>query len=209
MRKVAQRGVVFFRAQNDLTPALQKELLEKLGRLTGRPEESGLHINPLHEIQRCPDFGPDYDPQLSYVPLNHPKPPHPSTKPAPDALSWKKSCTAEWHTDANFEPVPADYSCLRMTEFPITGGDTVWASGYELYDRLSEPYQKFLQGLTWTIEPAGLKEMLASMGARLYEEERGHPLNKGDRLKAIHPCVRTHPITGWNSVYCVGGLVKQ
>lgn len=26
----------------------------------------------------------------------------------------------------------------------------LWASGYEIYNRISEPYQKFLEGLTGT-----------------------------------------------------------
>jgi hypothetical protein len=45
---VSQRGVVFFRKQ-DLTPAQQKVLVDMMGRETGRPKESGLHIHPLQE----------------------------------------------------------------------------------------------------------------------------------------------------------------
>lgn len=43
---VAERGVVFFRAQ-DLTLKEQKILGQKLGELTGKPAESTLHIHPI------------------------------------------------------------------------------------------------------------------------------------------------------------------
>jgi len=44
---ICERNVVFFRAQNDLTNELQKELIIRLGKLSGRPETSSLHIHPL------------------------------------------------------------------------------------------------------------------------------------------------------------------
>lgn len=31
----------------------------------------------------------------------------------------------------------------------------MWASGYEIYDRISEPYQKFLETLTCTFANPG------------------------------------------------------
>lgn len=37
---------------------------------------------------------------------------------------------ARWHSDIQFEKCPADYTSLRLTELPETGGDTLWASGY-------------------------------------------------------------------------------
>jgi hypothetical protein len=44
---VSQRGVVFFRHQTDFTDDLQKELVQRLGELTGKPGSSSLHIHPL------------------------------------------------------------------------------------------------------------------------------------------------------------------
>lgn len=34
-----------------------------------------------------------------------------------------------------FEECPADFSFLRMQDTPPSGGDTLWVSGYELYER--------------------------------------------------------------------------
>lgn len=46
---ICERGVVFFRApQDDLTVEEQKHVTDLLGKLTGRPEENGLHVHPLY-----------------------------------------------------------------------------------------------------------------------------------------------------------------
>jgi alpha-ketoglutarate-dependent taurine dioxygenase len=49
-----------------------------------------------------------------------------------------------------FEHVPSDYAVLKMTVVPETGGDTIWASGYEAYDRLSPAWKRFAEALTAT-----------------------------------------------------------
>lgn len=46
--------------------------------------------------------------------------------------------------------MPSDYAILKITHLPEdnSGGDTLWASGYEVYDRLSPPIQKLADTLT-------------------------------------------------------------
>jgi hypothetical protein len=79
-----------------------------------------------------------------------------------------------------FETVPADYSFLRMIKHPPTGGDTLWASSVEMYDRLSTKVQKYLQTLTITTSSQD-KFIRAEQngGFDLWTEPRGHPLNSG------------------------------
>lgn len=55
-RLVSERGVVFFKAQ-DLQIADQLKLADRLGKLSGKPESSGLHIHPISES--TPEFGPE------------------------------------------------------------------------------------------------------------------------------------------------------
>jgi hypothetical protein len=86
---------------------------------------------------------------------------------------------------------------------------TLWASGYEIYDRISEPYQKFLETLTATFAQPGFIEAAKRGGFELYEKSRGAPENVGSELKAIHPVIRTNPVTGWKSVFPVGGHVQH
>lgn len=46
---ICERGVVFFRApQDDLSIDEQKHVTDLLGKLTGRPDENGLHVHPLY-----------------------------------------------------------------------------------------------------------------------------------------------------------------
>jgi len=95
--------------------------------------------------------------------------------------------------------------CRLLTQPP----DTLWASGYELYDRISEPYQRFLESLTATFEQPGFGKVAERAGFKLYDKQRGAPENVGTELKAIHPVVRTNPVTGWKSIFPVGGHVKH
>lgn len=87
--------------------------------------------------------------------------------------------------------------------------DTLWASGYEIYDRLSEPYQKFLESLTVTFEQPSFGRIAQNGGFEVYDKPRGSPENIGKELKAIHPLVRTNPVTGWKSVFPVGSHVSH
>ncbi len=83
------------------------------------------------------------------------------------------------------------------------------ASGYEIYDSISEPYQKFLESLTATFEQPGFRELADRAGFALYDRPRGAPENVGTELRAVHPVVRTNPVTGWKSVFPVGGHVRH
>lgn len=102
-----------------------------------------------------------------------------------------------WHTDSQFENIPGDYAVLRMVELPRTGGDTVWASGYDVYDRLSPPMRAFLSTLTFT---AGQKDkyeaIAAANGLAWYTDPRGAPENVGKEVTATHPVIRTNPVSG-------------
>lgn len=114
---VSQRGVVFFRAQDGLTNDLQKKLILRLGELSGRPATSGLHIHPILNSER--ELGGN-DPEISTISsVQHTKF---YKRNAAEELSPKKQSRAQWHSDIAFEPVPADYTSLRLTELPSTGG---------------------------------------------------------------------------------------
>jgi len=120
---VSERGVVFFRAQDNLTNDLQKDLIQKLGELSGKPRTSGLHIHPILNSDR--ELGGS-DPEISTISsVQHKKF---YRKPGPEELSPKKQSTAQWHSDIAFEPVPADYTSLRLVQLPRTGGDTLWGT---------------------------------------------------------------------------------
>ncbi|KAH7303650.1 hypothetical protein B0I35DRAFT_455103 [Stachybotrys elegans] len=180
---ISQRGVVFFRAQDNLTDDLQKELILKLGELSGRPAESTLH------------FGPS-DKQISsissaannYINRNVKK----------DRVD-RRGGASTWHSDIQFEPTPADYTSLRLAELPPNGGDTI------------DPYRKFLEGLTATFKGQGFVKAAEANPDKykILEGPRGHPENIGRVLKTVHPIVRTNPVTGWKSIFAVGPFLTR
>jgi alpha-ketoglutarate-dependent taurine dioxygenase len=87
--------------------------------------------------------------------------------------------------------------------------DTLWASGYEVYDRISGPYKKFLDSLTATYSQPKFRAAAAAGTVRLHTKPRGSPDNVGSELSAVHPVIRTNPVTGWKSVFAVGHHVEK
>jgi alpha-ketoglutarate-dependent taurine dioxygenase len=197
---VSQRGVVFFRKQDELDNYLQKQLAKRLGELSGKPETSKLHIHPVSNSGRR--LG-DKDDEISVISSEQIK------QLGRNSFERKQSSKSTWHSDITFEPVPSDYAILRLTELPKTGGDTLWASGYEVYDRISPTYQKFLETLTATCAQPAFNESAERNNFQLYSAERGAPENVGTELKAVHPVIRTNPVTGWKSIFAVGHHVKR
>lgn len=115
-----------------------------------------------------------------------------------------------WHSDITFEGAPSDYAMLKIHTLPETGGDTVsiscgkaysgndandfqlWASMYEIYDRLSPAMAAFLETLTAVHDAKFFHEEAARLGNPLRTTPRGSPLNHGSALEAVHPVIRTN-----------------
>ncbi|KAJ3539772.1 hypothetical protein NM688_g6317 [Phlebia brevispora] len=190
---VAHRGVVFFKNQ-DLTIQQQKELGLRLGQLSGRPAESSLHKHPVSED--TPELGADTSvisssggiARAGYVP--------------------NIRASFGWHADITFEPVPSDYAILKMHTLPQVGGDTLWASAYEAYDRLSPALQRFLEGLTAEHDGNFFHNTAKQLGVAI-QKDRGNPANNGEDLRAIHPVVRTNPVTGYKGLFVNKSFTKR
>lgn len=205
--EISRKGVVAFRNQHKLTIQKQKEFTNQLGLLTGRPKENGLHIHP-----RAPSggiVGNDglIDPEIFYVS---------SLIDRKQILIQKQNnqekwASGGWHSDITFETVPASYSALKIVQLPPegSGGDTLFANGYALYERFSKPYQEFLKGLTGTYTQPVFGQLSEASNFKLYSSPRGAPENIGDKLESTHPIVRTNPVTGWNSIYAVGNHFER
>jgi alpha-ketoglutarate-dependent taurine dioxygenase len=196
---VSQRGVVFLRAQ-DVTPQQMKEFMEHVTELAGCPESSGLHVHPLTEE------GSELGDQVSVISSEKQKKGGGLTHQLSDT---SRFASVGWHSDITFEPVPSDYAMLKIHTLPATGGDTLWASGYDVYDRLSPQMANFLEGLTATHDATFFHEEARRLGNPLRKGCRGSPLNTGESLTSIHPVIRTNPVTGWKSVYVNRGFTRR
>ncbi|KAI8620355.1 alpha-ketoglutarate-dependent taurine dioxygenase [Chytriomyces sp. MP71] len=194
---VAERNVAFFRNQ-DLTFDEQKELADRLGRAAGKPSESSLHSHPISD--ESSEFGDknyaissELDKKLGTL----------------LALNTSELHRTYWHSDITFENFPSDYAVLRLREVPPEGGDTLWASAYEVYDRLSPAFQRFLEGLTATHSGDGFLNLQARGLTNINPGPRGNPENVGTHLTAVHPLVRTNPVTGWKGVFANSEFTKR
>ncbi|KZM19976.1 uncharacterized protein EKO05_0003390 [Ascochyta rabiei] len=196
---ISQRGVVFLRDQ-DVTPNEMKDLMLRITQLSGCPDSSSLHVHPLTEE------GSELGDQISVISSEKQKKGGGLTHQLSDV---SRFASAGWHADISFEPVPSDYAMLKIHTLPATGGDTLWASGYEIYDRLSPAIRALLEGLTATHDAKFFLEEAERLGNPIRKTIRGNPLNFGEALTAVHPVIRTNPVTGWKSVYVNKGFTKR
>ncbi|KAI4256066.1 MAG: hypothetical protein LQ352_002256 [Teloschistes flavicans] len=109
------------------------------------------------------------------------------------------SPTFLWHSDVTYELQPPSYTSLKLLTGPPRGGggDTLWASQYAAYDILSAPMQKYLESLS------------ALHSARMQADgsiAAGRPVRR-DPVVTKHPLIRTHPVTGWKSLFFNPGFV--
>ncbi|KAL2005094.1 hypothetical protein VTN00DRAFT_2944 [Thermoascus crustaceus] len=205
---VSRRGVVFFRNQN-ISSDEQKVLGQKLGELTGKPSTSKLHRHAVSNSKRgiAVDEDGKLDDEISVISSEV------NRKLYGDRWNPNSRHLASdgWHADISFERIPSDYAILKITHVPEdqSGGDTLWASGYEIYDRLSPPIRKLVDGLNAVHHQPTFNKVAKEHGIDLIDGERGSPENTGYDFKAIHPLVRTNPVTGWKSLFGAGHQVTH
>lgn len=109
----------------------------------------------------------------------------------------KIAAGGRWHSDVSSEAVPPGLSMLRMEVVPPSGGDTLFADMYQAFEALSPPMQSFLKQLHAQHDPKG--HYLYVSGAKKLEE----------LPSAVHPVVRTHPLTGRNALYVNSGFLGK
>jgi alpha-ketoglutarate-dependent taurine dioxygenase len=96
---------------------------------------------------------------------------------------------SRWHTDLVHERQPAGITHLHQDTVPPVGGDTLWASGYAAYEKLSPDFRKIIDG-----------KLAVYRSAHSYLDR--HDKEAGPKfVERTHPLVRTHPATGWKSLF--------
>jgi taurine dioxygenase len=105
----------------------------------------------------------------------------------------KRIAGERWHSDVTCDVEPPMGSVLHLHTLPETGGDTLFSSMYAAYDALSEPVKSFLEPLTATHD-----------GEHVYRGRyRDRGVDDAGKVypKAVHPVIRTHPVTGRKGIF--------
>jgi taurine dioxygenase len=106
-----------------------------------------------------------------------------------------------WHSDVTYELQPPSYTSLKVLTGPPRGGggDTLWSSQYAAYDALSAPMQKCLESLT----------ALHSSHMQAEDSRAVKRTVRRDPIVTEHPLIRSHPVTGWKSLFFNPGFVTK
>jgi len=170
---IAERSVVFFRDQ-DLSPQQQKKLGEHFGEVEIHPQ-----------VPHVPGV-----PGVTII--------WPALQATERKASFRQPGGASrWHTDLVHEKHPAGITHLHNDTVPSIGGDTLWASGYAAYSKLSPEFRKIIDGR---------QAIYVSAHAYL---DRNDPTAGPKHIERIHPIVRVHPATGWKALWVNRAMTKS
>lgn len=155
--RLAERMVLVIRDQK-----LDREAHKAVARIFGTGE---LHRHALHKARGGDDE---------------------AVYPVRTTAESKMTAGEGWHTDVSCDPNPIAASLLYMHQAPAGGGgDTVYSSMYECFDRLSDPIKALAEQLNATHD-----------GAFPYRQIYGFEPENGQFNRTVHPVVIRHPVTG-------------
>lgn len=99
------------------------------------------------------------------------------------------SYEAVWHSDMTYKDTPPKGSCLYSVEVPQSGGDTSFVNMYQAYDELNSDLKRRLEPLRCVHDASRNSAGQLRDGFTEVDDPR-------KTVGAIHPVVRTHPVTG-------------
>lgn len=119
-----------------------------------------------------------------------------------------KTSTLYWHTDQSFAPKPSRETVLCAVAVPPTGGNTLFANMRQAYEDLPEDLRARLRTLRARHSFGYL--MMPIMRQRVSDAAATRDVARFPDVE--HPLVRTHPVTGQQSLYlnelCVDRIVN-
>jgi taurine dioxygenase len=162
-------GVLVLRDQN-LTPDQQISFSRRFGPLFGEAE-------PLQDS--VAKYLLPGSPQIFRV----------SNKVVDGEAQGRERAGNYWHSDVSFRRRPAMMSLLYAIELPEEGSNTLFCNMYSAYETLSDPVQRFLDGLEARHDFA-VNTKVGFANETIEEQDL-----EGQNA-AIHPVVRVHPDSG-------------
>lgn len=117
---------------------------------------------------------------------------------------------ARWHTDVTFVEIPPAASVLVGDVTPVTGGDTLWASLADAYDRLSPALRTLVDGLQAVHRITPLAYWGEPFDTALSRDDAQQLLESSRSvMPVIHPVVRVHPSTGRRGLFVNPGFTSH
>jgi len=161
--------VLFFRGQ-DLSPEAHKRFGEYFGELKNEGKLFGRATKGVDPYVLNPETGKN-----PYAPS-----------------------TEVLHIDHSYADIPNMATILQANVIPDSSGDTLWVNCYAAFESLSEPMQKFVEGLTGYFPPMDRDRVhkTVTLGPDAV------PLHKIEKTEAVeHPLVHIHPETGKKALF--------
>jgi len=181
LSEVCRHGVVVFHGQS-LTP----QQFGKLSRFCGELE---YHVLDQYRMEEVPEIYVISNIVEDGKPIGNPK----------DGFGW--------HTDQSYLARPTAYTLLHGVETPPEGGDTLFASTEQAYNRLDPELKARIDGKT-----AVHSYVYMRTGNANYMKDNAVTTALTDAQRqqvpdVVHPLVRTHPLTGRKSLYLGGDCI--
>jgi taurine dioxygenase len=164
----------------ELTPEEQIRFARTIGYVAPPEPSEGLttHDETYPEIQA-----------LGYLRADGAPPPDP-----------RPSQADTWHTDYSYLPHPPEIAFLYGVDIPEHGPDTIYLDMQRAYESFAEERRRFFDEQTAVhSQKGGLDPKRYRLPPYAVDEEIDERLSP-DR-SAVHPLVRTHPVSGVRSLY--------
>ena len=150
----------------------------------------GQELSPDQQVEFSSRLAPVFTDHPAYLPTMEG---HPEIV----VLEGQKGGRANlWHSDVSISPKPPMGSVLYMKHSPAYGGDTMWADMTAAYDALSDRMKTYLDGLTAVHDLEGTVRNVVRERSQATKSPTGPPPDMSNLPRAVHPVVRTHPVTG-------------
>ncbi|EJD04643.1 alpha-ketoglutarate catabolism dioxygenase [Fomitiporia mediterranea MF3/22] len=105
-----------------------------------------------------------------------------------------------WHSDISYEKQTPGTTFFWILDQPTNGGgDTLFLSQVEAYNRLSPSFQRLL---------SGLRAVHSAVEQAEYSKRIGGPVRR-EPVETEHPLVRQHPVTGEKALYVNQGFTRR
>lgn len=184
LRRAFRDWMVLVFPDQQLTREQHKALARRFGRLHTHPMLRAKSDPRSDGSARPPSKGSGFDPEIL---------------PVKTTANSAYTAGDGWHTDVTCDEIPPLGSMLYIHETPACGGgDTLFADMALAYELLSEPMQRFLEGLTAVHD--GSIPYVGSYKSK--PPEGGYP-------HAEHPVVTRHPETGRKVLYVNAGFTSH